>query len=44
LEDLRRQNPALRALPLFELLAARRAATVHLRGTGEARVSLAYTP
>jgi hypothetical protein len=44
LEDLRMSNPALRALPLFELLAAKRAATVHLRGTGPACVALSYTP
>ena len=44
LEELRLANPALRALPLFELLAAKRAATVHLRGTGDMRVGLSYTP
>jgi len=44
LEELRRGNPALRALPLFELLAAKRAATVNLRGTGDFCVALSYTP
>jgi hypothetical protein len=44
LEDLRRANPALRALPLFELLAAKRAASVNLRGTGDSCVALSYTP
>jgi hypothetical protein len=37
-------NPALRALPLFELLAAKRAATVNLRGTGDSCMALSYTP
>jgi hypothetical protein len=44
LEDLRLANPALRALPLFELLAAKRGATICLRGTGDFGVALAYTP
>jgi len=44
LEQLRAGNPALRALPLLQLLAARRAGTVVLRGTGELLVSLRLTP
>jgi hypothetical protein len=44
LEALRLANPALRALPLFELLAARRAATVNLRGSGDSCVALSYAP
>jgi hypothetical protein len=44
LEQLRMGNPALRALPLLELLAVRRAGTVTLRGTGELLVSLRLTP
>jgi len=44
LESLRSANPALRALPLFELLAAKRAATVNLRSTGDSCVTLSYTP
>jgi hypothetical protein len=44
LEDLRLANPALRALPLFELLAAKHAATVNLRGTGQARIAVSFTP
>jgi hypothetical protein len=44
LEALRGGNPALRALPLLELIAARRAGSVTLRGTGPLLVSLRYTP
>jgi hypothetical protein len=44
LEQLRSGNPALRALPLLELLAARRAGTVVARGTGELFVSMRLTP
>lgn len=44
LEALRMANPALRALPLLELLAGKRAATVNLRGTGDSCVALSYTP
>jgi hypothetical protein len=44
LEQLRTGNPALRALPFLQLLAARRAGTVVLRGTGELLVSLRLTP
>ncbi|MET0225162.1 MAG: beta-ketoacyl synthase chain length factor [Dokdonella sp.] len=44
LEALRVANPALRALPLFELMAAKRAATVTLRGTGELRVAVTFAP
>jgi hypothetical protein len=44
LEELRASNPALRALPLLELIAARRAGVVTVRGTGSLLVSLAYTP
>ncbi|MEJ0086071.1 MAG: beta-ketoacyl synthase chain length factor [Pseudomonadota bacterium] len=44
LEALRTANPALRALPLFELLAAKRAASVNLRGTGESQLALSFTP
>lgn len=44
LESLRIGNPALRALPLLELIAARCPGTVTLRGTGELRVTVAYSP
>lgn len=44
LEGLRTTNPALRALPLLELLAAKRAATVHLRGSGDSCIALSYAP
>jgi hypothetical protein len=44
LEELRVGNPALRALPLLELIAARRAGVVTVRGTGSLLVSLAYSP
>jgi hypothetical protein len=44
LEGLRMANPALRALPLFELLAAKRAATVNLRGTGDLCAALSFNP
>lgn len=40
LEPLRTGNPALRALPLFELIAARRAGVVTLRGPGSLLVSV----
>jgi Beta-ketoacyl synthase, N-terminal domain len=44
LEPLRVTNPALRALPLFELLAGRRAGVVNLRGTGELCAQVSFTP
>lgn len=44
LEALRAGNPALRALPLLELIAAARAGTVTVRGTGSLLVSLRYAP
>jgi hypothetical protein len=44
LESLRTANPALRALPLLELLAARRTGSVTLRATGELRITLAVGP
>jgi hypothetical protein len=44
LETLRAGNPALRALPLLELVAARRAGAVTLRGTGSLLVTLRYAP
>jgi Beta-ketoacyl synthase, N-terminal domain len=44
LETLRAGNPALRALPLLELVAAARAGTVTVRGTGALLVSLRYEP
>ena len=44
LEPLRRGNPALRALPLLELVAAGRAGRVTLRGTGDSRVTLEFAP
>jgi len=44
LESLRVGNPALRALPLLELIAAARAGTVTVRGTGSLLVSLRYAP
>jgi hypothetical protein len=44
LEALRTGNPALRALPLLELIAAGHAGTVNVRGTGSLFVSLRYTP
>ena len=40
LESLRAGNPALRALPLLELLAARRTGRVVLRGTGGLHVTV----
>lgn len=40
LESLRAGNPALRALPLLELLATRRAGQVTLRGTGGLHVTV----
>lgn len=40
LESLRAGNPALRALPLLELLASRRAGAVVLRGTGGLHVTV----
>lgn len=44
LEQLRSGNPALRALPLLELLATRRAGTAVLRGTGNLHVAVTFTP
>jgi hypothetical protein len=44
LEQLRLSNPALRALPLLELLATRRAGTAVLRGTGDMHVAVTLTP
>jgi hypothetical protein len=44
LEAMRGANPALRALPLFELLAAGRAGAATLRGTGELRVTVRCVP
>ena len=44
LETLRTGNPALRALPLLSLIAARRAGVVTLRGTGGLHVAARYTP
>jgi hypothetical protein len=44
LERLRGENPALRALPLLELLAARRAGGITLRGAGDSYVTLSCTP
>jgi hypothetical protein len=44
LESLRTGNPAMRALPLLELVAARRAGTVTLLGTGDVRVAVGYSP
>ena len=44
LEQLRLGNPALRALPLLELLAARRAGSVVLRGTGDLHAAVTFTP
>jgi len=44
LESLRAGNPALRALPLLELVAAGRPGVVTVRGTGSLLVSLAYAP
>ncbi len=44
LEQLRLANPALRALPLLELLATRRAGVVCLPGPGDVSVQLSYTP
>jgi hypothetical protein len=44
LEALRAGNPALRALPLLELVAARRAGSVTVRGTGALLVTLRYAP
>jgi beta-ketoacyl synthase-like protein len=44
LETLREGNPALRALPLLELIAARRAGAVTLRGTGPLLATLRYAP
>jgi hypothetical protein len=44
LEDLRTANPALRALPLLELLAAKRAAAASLRNTGGSHVTISFTP
>jgi hypothetical protein len=44
LETLRAGNPALRALPLLELVAQARAGAVTLRGTGSLLVTLRYAP
>lgn len=44
LEPLRAGNPALRVLPLLELMAARRAGTVVIRGTGGLHVSMRFSP
>ncbi len=44
LETLRVGNPALRALPLLELVAALCPGTVTLRGTGGLRVNVTYSP
>jgi len=44
LEGLRAGNPALRALPLLELLAARRAGQITLRASGDLRITLDYSP
>jgi len=44
LERLRVGHPALRALPLLELLAARRAGSVTLRGTGTLSVEIRCEP
>lgn len=44
LEPLRVSNPALRALPLLELLAAQEAGSAELPGPGDLRVSISYTP
>ena len=44
LEGLRSGNPALRALPLLELMAARRAASVTLRASGALHVTVRWTP
>jgi hypothetical protein len=44
LERLRLGNPALRALPLLELIARQQAGEIGLRGTGELRVRVRYSP
>jgi hypothetical protein len=44
LERLRLGNPALRALPLLELVARRQAGEIGLRGTGGLRVRVRYSP
>ena len=44
LEALRCANPALRALPLLELMAAARAGAVTLRGPGELLITIDCTP
>jgi hypothetical protein len=44
LESLRAGNPALRALPLLELVARGEAGDVVVRGTGELRATLRFTP
>jgi hypothetical protein len=44
LENLRSGNPALRALPLLELVAARRAGRVTLRASGALHVGIRWTP
>jgi hypothetical protein len=44
LERLRLGNPALRALPLLELIARQQAGEIGLRGTGGLRVCARYSP
>jgi hypothetical protein len=44
LEALRTGNPAMRALPLLELVAAGRSGQVTLLGTGDVRVTVSYFP
>jgi hypothetical protein len=44
LEPLRVGNPALRALPLLELIARRQAGEIVLRGTGGLRVRARHSP
>jgi hypothetical protein len=44
LEDLRRSNPAARALPLLQLLARREAGAVVIAGVGDQRWKLELTP
>jgi hypothetical protein len=44
LEQLRGANPALRALPLLQLLARRRAGLVTLCGAGDVRINVACGP
>jgi hypothetical protein len=44
LEALRGANPALRALPLFEAMAAGRSGSITLRGPGELLITVACAP